>query len=138
MSDFSKYIKEISRDDIGPIEGIVSYLEQATTASDRIGIGYGDLPLKFYLPNKIYGGLVVDMPGSLDSLDVIVMRQNVITDRDREVTIAFDQYIQTHQNDFNALRLNVLDLPFECRETPDEHFKNLALEVPQVIIFVRK
>jgi hypothetical protein len=138
FSDFSKYIKDLRTDNIGPIEGIVSYLEQATIPTDKIGIGYGDLPLKFYLPNKIYGGLVVDMPQNLDSLDVIVMRQNVITDRDREVTVAFDNYIQNHQNDFNGLRLNVLDLPFECRETPDEHFKNNEMQVPQVFILVRK
>jgi len=138
LSDFPKYLKEITTDNIGPIEGIVSYLEQSTTAKDKIGIGYGDLALKFYLPNKIYGGLVVDMPSNMDSLDIIVMRQNVITDRDYEVTLAFNDYFQLHQNDFNVLQLNVRDLAFECRETPDEHFKNEAADVSQVIIYVRK
>jgi len=79
------------------------------------------------------------MPSSLDSIDVMVMRQNVLTDRDREVTLAFQQYVQAHPNDFNALQLKgVPDLPFECRETPDEHFKNEASEVFEVIIYVRK
>lgn len=138
FGDLSKYWKELHEENIGPLEAVVGFLEKKSTSQDKIIIGYGDLPLKFYLPNKIYGGLSVEIPENFDSIDFIVYRQNAITNKDLEVNRVIESYLDLNMHQFDAFRIQAPDLRFECRETPDEHYKNLRLKAPNVLVFLRK
>lgn len=50
------YLYEITHDLDGPIETMVTFLEENAETADRVFISYGDLPLKFYLDLEVKGG----------------------------------------------------------------------------------
>jgi hypothetical protein len=55
-SPLLEYLREITREDVGPIEAIVTLLRQEARPGERLFITYGDLPLRFYTDLQIRGG----------------------------------------------------------------------------------
>lgn len=106
---------------LGPMEGIVNFVRNECKSTDKIAISFGDLPLKFYLDNPIYGGLAGDLPENLEDMDVIIIRRNPIHQMDLKVQTRLNEYVQANLDKFNAFGLRVQDMPFENRETPEEH-----------------
>ena len=138
FSDFPRFIKELPKPEVGPIGGLVQFLESESTPNNRIAITYGDLPLKFYLPNNpIYGGLADDLPSNLDSIDFIIVRHFNLTDRDKEVSSILATYLQKNPKLFSAYGIKVKDQPYECRETPMEHYRNKDLKASNLRVYKR-
>ncbi|MCP4443027.1 MAG: hypothetical protein GY810_29325 [Aureispira sp.] len=134
IGDFPKYISKINEDFKGPIEGMVKFIEETSSPDDVIGLGYGDLPLKFYLPNRIYGGLAADLPEDPNILDLIIIRQHPITDRDYSVTQFLIQHLDNNPELYKAYSINVQDHGFQNREVPTEHvYTTLKVNNPLVI-----
>lgn len=121
IGDLPKYINKIHEDYDGPIEGMVKFIKKTSNPAEVIGISYGDLPLKFYLPQtRIYGGLANDLPKDPSILDIIIIRQHSITDRDFKVNeFLIDQLNKSGA--YQAYKINVQDQNFQNRETPHEH-----------------
>jgi 4-amino-4-deoxy-L-arabinose transferase-like glycosyltransferase len=112
--------KELNDDYTGPITGIVSFLENESKPGDRILIPYGDLPLKYYLPDRVYtGGHTANQPKDGDEFDFIVIRKTAIMDLDYKTSLWIKDLLS--EGRYELLALNVADNTFENRETPDEH-----------------
>lgn len=137
--DILNYTKELRYSNfVGPVEGMVGFIKRETKASDKIAISFGDLPLKYYLPNRIYGGLAGDLPENLDSMKVIIIRQNAIDLMDQRVQQRLDTYVQANLKKFKAYALNVEDSPFENRENPSNHYYEALLVTNSLTIHKRK
>lgn len=135
----ASYIQELGNDSFtGTVEAMVNFVKREAEPTDRIAISFEDLPLKFYLKNKIYGGLAGDLPPSLDSMDVIIIRMNAISSMDKKVQERLDKYMQKNHHKFKAYALNTEDAPFQNRETPDEHYYIAPLVTNPLTIHVRK
>ncbi|MCP4441729.1 MAG: hypothetical protein GY810_22715 [Aureispira sp.] len=134
IGDFPKYLSKIHDDFDGPIEGMVKFIEKTASPDDNICLGYGDLPLKFYLPNRVYGGLAADLPEDPNILDIIIIRQNPITDRDLGVSQLLMQHLDNSQGQYKAYQINVQDHRFQNREVPTEHiYTSRKVKNPLVI-----
>ena len=135
-----KYVtKELNDDYIGPITGIVSFLEKESKPGDKILIPYGDLPLKYYLPDRVYtGGHTALQPKDGDEFDFIVIRKTAIMDLDYKASL----WIQTllSKGDYELLALDVADNVYENRENPETHIWEApkVTEKNQLIIAVNK
>jgi len=106
---------------LGPMEGIVNFVQNECKTTDKIAILFGDLPLKFYLDNPICGDLAGDLPENLDKMDMVTIRRNPIHQMDLKVQTKLNQYVQANLDQFNAFGWRVQDMLFENRETPEEH-----------------
>jgi hypothetical protein len=104
---------------------------------DSIAISFGDLPLKFYLNNRIYGGLAGDLPTNLDSINFIIVRRNAVDVMDSKVQLRLHEYLQKNQQKFKAFALNVEDSPFQNREIPEAHFYEPPLVSNALVIHQR-
>ena len=132
------YCNELSANRyIGPMESIINFMEREAKPDDSIAISFGDLPLKFYLENRIYGGLAGDLPANLDSIDFIIVRRNAIDKMDQKIQYRLHDYIQKNQQSFKAFALNVEDSPFQNREIPEVHFFEPPLVSNALVIHKR-
>lgn len=134
IGDLPKYIQKIHEDYNGPIEGMVEFLKKTSSPEKTIGISYGDLPLKFYLPKtRIYGGLANDLPKDPSILDVIIIRHHPITERDFNVNQFLIEQLN-RSGAYQAYKINVQDQNFQNRETPHEHsYITPELTIPLII-----
>ncbi len=136
--DLLNYSKELFASSYtGPVESMVNFLKNEALKEDKIAISYGDLPLKYYLENPIYGGLAGDLPENLDSMDFIIVRRNSIDKMDQKVQIKLHEYIQLNLNKFKAYGLNVEDTPFQNREIPESHYYETPLVSNSLVIHKR-
>lgn len=123
MGDVANYTEELKEKKfLGPIDGFVNFLLVKAGKDAKVAISYGDLPLKFYTENKIYGGLAGDLPENLDSVDVFIIRANPIHDMDFKVREKMLQYLDKNKNAFQAMSPKIEDSPFQNREVPNEHY----------------
>lgn len=135
FSPIGNYLDEITHHYRGPTEGIVAYLNAHGSPEDVVAITYGDLPLKFYTPMRVVGGLTgEDLSPALKAKWVII-RHNVICEKD----FAVRQYLATHlrSQDYRPIELPYPDIPFDNRESPDEHLYRTVTNAPGVVIFER-
>ncbi len=134
LSPMKKYIESLHRDFRGPIGGIVSLLKEHAHKDDLIAISYGDLPLKFYLDNKIYGGLTGESVKNV-AFDWIIFRKYTLTPYDLEVKQTIAE--QTDWSQYQQLSINFPDTPFENRESPYEHYYQTVKGEDPVKVFRR-
>ena len=137
--DVANYWKEVKNESfIGPMESMVNFIQKEVDPSSKVAISFGDLPLKYYLPNyKIYGGLAGDLPENLDDMDVIVVRRNSIDKMDQKVQIRLYEYIQANSDKFQPYTLKVEDTPFQNRETLTEHYYETVPVTNPLVLYKR-
>lgn len=137
-SSLGAYLGELRSDLDGPIEGIVAFLEQHADPQDVVAISYGDLPLKFYLPNRVIGGLTGEDLDELPRARWLIPRHHTNTEADRRVKRALLGELRRAPEAFVRHRLDAPDLPFENREDPAIHrFAPAPPALPRVQIFER-
>ncbi|MBK5276307.1 MAG: glycosyltransferase family 39 protein [Desulfuromonadales bacterium] len=117
----------------GPIEGIVSYLNNHAKTSDIVAITYEDLPLKFYTTLQIVGGLTGENLLPARNADWIIIRKHVICDKDEQVRLYLEQNVDWHN--YQAIPINSPDIPFENNESPSLHQYRTMQDEDPVIIF---
>jgi hypothetical protein len=133
----TSFLYEITHDYDGPIEGIVSYLSEHGTEEDLVVITYGDMPLKFYTGMRVLGGLTGEDLSPVRDADWVIIRRNIISDKDAAV----HEYIARHlQRDaYQRVELDLPDIPFENREDPSQHLYRSVTDprIEKVSIFRR-
>jgi len=132
QSRWHRFVYEITHAFRGPTCGMTAYLNAHAKPSDTVAITYGDLPLKFYTPFKIVGGLTGEDLALARDADWIIVRQEVNCSKDAAVK----EYLEANI-DWDNYRSIVLDAPdtlFENREDPAEHRFRTARGVANVVI----
>lgn len=97
-----EYVREIMREDTGPIEAIVTLLRHEARPGDRLFITYGDLPLRFYTPLEIRGGQ------GCQRLDGWVLPEWVVV---RAFFRPWSEASPRHREDWHRTRAYVAALP---------------------------
>jgi len=130
---FTRFLGEITHDYNGPIEAIVEFLQEKASPRDTVAITYGDLPLKFYTDLRIVGGLTgEDLEPALDAR-WIILRKHIICSKDRAVGQFLEERLAAKR--FQRFELPAFDIPFENRESPEEHrFRSATSGSPVVIL----
>jgi 4-amino-4-deoxy-L-arabinose transferase-like glycosyltransferase len=134
--DMRRFLPELHQKYIGPIRAIATFLQEKAKPNDTIMISFGDLPLKFYLPeHKIYGGLTgEDLTPALNA-KYVILRKNAISQMDLKVHNFMSSQLKWDR--YQAYKLNVEDLPFENREVVNEHYFATPKVVNPIIIYER-
>lgn len=127
------YYHEITHKYVGPVDGIVEYLNEHARKSDIVAITYEDLPIKFYTGLRVIGGLTGEDLNPARKADWVIIRQYQITERDKAVT----DFLTANLPLMKAYRLITVpspDIPFQNREDPAKHLFRTATD-HRVIIF---
>jgi 4-amino-4-deoxy-L-arabinose transferase-like glycosyltransferase len=113
------YLYELGHRLDGPLEVLADYLNEHARPGDVLAISYGDLPLKFYTPLRVLGGLTGEDLTPARQADWIVPRRHVNTEEDRRVRRELLEIVRG--GDYELLLLDVPDVAFENREDPRLH-----------------
>ncbi len=119
----------------------IKFFQVRARAGDTILTTYGDLPLQFYTPCRVIGGLQGDVPQGTGSPDWVIKRWQLRWDRNLEMN-ASDQYILHYlrlNKDYEALNLPEEDEIFGNRADPYYHrFLQETEPVNHIIIYRKK
>jgi 4-amino-4-deoxy-L-arabinose transferase-like glycosyltransferase len=138
-SPLTDYFHELTQQYVGPIDGIVAYLNAHGTPDDVVAISYEDLPLKFHTKMRVVGGLTgEDLTPALRA-DWIILRHNIIIpSRDGAVWQYLAGHLRRSESDYVAIPLDCPDLPFNNREDPAERYRTETdPDIPPVILYRR-
>ena len=129
------FMGELRNDYDGPIEGLVKFLKINAKSTDVVAITYGDMPLKFYTDLRIVGGLTGEDLSASRTARWVIIRRNIISQKDYAVRQYLIQHLDPQR--YRRIVIDYPDLPFENRESPDEHRFKTAVSVPPVEIYER-
>jgi len=133
MKDF---LYEITHDYDGPLEGIVKYLNEHGNHDDLAAITYGDMPLKFYTDMKIIGGLTGEDLAPARQAKWVILRQNLVCEKDRQVGLYLVQNLPLNSSDYyERITLDYPDIIYENREDPAQHHFRTVLDAGRVVIY---
>jgi 4-amino-4-deoxy-L-arabinose transferase-like glycosyltransferase len=135
LHPLTDYFYEITHDYDGPIEGIVTYLNRHASPTDTVAITYGDLPVKFYTPLRVIGGLTGEDLSPAKTAEWIILRRHIHQRKDRVVHDYLRREVDLSQ--YRQITLPYPDVPFENRESPEEHLFRTARDQPPVTIYRR-
>jgi 4-amino-4-deoxy-L-arabinose transferase-like glycosyltransferase len=126
---------ELTHDFVGPLEGLVPYLNANGRDGDVVAVTYEDLPLKLYTRMRVVGGLTGEDLGPALAARWIVLRQYTITEEDARVA----EFLKAHiwWPLYENVTLSAPDTPWENRESPQEHLYRTAEGEPPVVVFKR-
>ncbi|MFQ5559397.1 MAG: hypothetical protein ACE5FU_02265 [Nitrospinota bacterium] len=127
---------ELTHDYDGPIEGIVGYLQKNGSPEDVVAITYGDFPVKFYTGLRVVGGLTGENLASAKRADWVIVRKNVICEKDFAVRNFLLKNVRWEN--YSRVELPYPDLPFENRESPGEHLYKTKTGYPGVLLFKKR
>lgn len=123
LQPLGQFGDELTQEFVGPVEGLVEYLSAQARPDDVLWITYGDLPLKFYTPLRVLGGLTgenLQVALEEEPPDWLVVRHNIVhEDRDGRVAEFIRREIDL--SEFQKVELPYTDTRFENREEPAEH-----------------
>lgn len=133
---FVSFSEEYRFDCTGPVDGIVEYINENATEGDTVVITYADLPLLFYTPLRVYGGLTGEDFETTPTPDWIIARHvNVGGDKESETRTFISQHIEAAP--YKRIELPYVDTAYQNREEPaDRRFRRLV-EGPPVVIWQR-
>lgn len=135
-SPFVDYLGELAGDFRGPVEGIVEYLNAHGDPDDLVAISYGDLPLKFYTPMRVMGGLTGEDLAPAADADWIILRRFVVArERDGRVRDQLEAFVDPAR--YRRVELPIPETRFENREEPRLHRFRSAREGEPVVLFER-
>ncbi len=128
------YLYEITHDYDGPIEGIVSYLNEHGNEGDIVAVTYGDMPLKFYTKMRVVGGLTgEDLSPAMDARWIIIRKHDVSNDK------RVLKHLLNHADwsKYRKITLNYPDITWENREDPFTHRFRTCTDENKVVIYER-
>gem|GEM_PF-571113 len=130
-SPLADFVKEQMQPVISPGLAIREYLKAHSSPDDIIVASYGDLPLKYYLPNRIMGGLTGEDLSQVEAPEWIITRRY----RHKAVDTRLMQWIW--RGHYQQIEIPVPDTRFEFREEPRAHLFTTDWNDKNVIIFRR-
>ncbi len=127
------YLYEITHDYDGPIEGITNYLNEHGNDNDVVFITYGDMPLKFYTPMRIVGGLTAEDLSDADDPDWVIVRRHSPPRLGRVI-----KHLQKIPlSNYRDVVIDYPDIINENREYPAKHRFRTAVNEQRVRIYRR-
>lgn len=130
------FLRELREDYRGPVEGVVEYLEAHARPDDVVAVAYGDLPLKFYTELKVVGGLTGEDLSPALNARFIIMRHEAVSQKEEAVARYLVENVDW--KDYERLDLDAPDIPYENRESIEEHLFTTAEGAPPVVMLRRK
>lgn len=130
------FLYEITHDWNGPVEGIVRYLRANSSPDDVVVCYHEEMPLKFYLPNKVYGGLTGEPLAGAEHAKWIVFRlpTQAAEERTRSYMRADEE-----SGKYKYIRLDGYpNLQFENREEPAEHGFRTPIVAKENYVWIMK
>ena len=115
-----------------PGVAILKYFQTHSTPHEVIVASYGDLPLKYYLPNRILGGRTGEDLSHIEPPEWLITRRY----RKFNVDQKLDQWIATEC--YDPIVIPVPDTPCENREEPRAHLFATDRSQGPVVIYRRK
>ncbi|MDH3212308.1 MAG: glycosyltransferase family 39 protein [Myxococcales bacterium] len=130
------YLHEITHGYEGPIEGIVRFLKQRARPSDTVAITYGDLPVKFYTPLRVIGGLTGEDLSEAQGAEWIILRRHRYTDEEKRVGEVLEAYLSAEA--YERYVLENPDVAWSNREDIRLHHFATPHDRPPVVIYGRR
>lgn len=130
------FVHEITHDYDGPIEGIVSFLDEHGSPDDTVAITYGDLPLKFYTDMRVVGGLTGEDLAEAEGADWIIVRRHRYTAEEKRVAeVLLDQL---SRRDYQMYTLDYPDIAWANREDIRLHHFRTVRDHPGITVFGKR
>ncbi len=136
LNPLPDYFYELTHDYDGPMEGVVTYLNEHASPGDTVAITYGDMPVKFYTPLRVVGGLTGEDLSPAKNPDWLILRHKIHDRKDRVVYDYLRREVDLSQ--YRKITLPFPDIPYENRESPEQHRFRTATNQPPVIIYRRR
>jgi hypothetical protein len=114
---------------------IVKYLQAHSQPEDVILSNIGDMPLKYYLPNRVIGGLAGEQLDEVAAPEWVILRKHA-----RYIPRKLNAKIQALacSDEYEPIVIPVPDTPFEHREDPCGHLFSTDWNEPLVVIYRRR
>ena len=130
------YAYELTHHYSGPMDGYVDYLNRHAKSQDVVLITYEDLPLKFYTPLKVIGGLAGDDLSRYPHPEWVIMRRHTVCADDAAV----GKYIIAHMDRklYDPIVLPYPDCALENREDLEHHLFRTATDEKPIVLFHRR
>jgi hypothetical protein len=138
---FFNYVDEITHDFDGPFEALTKFLNREAKPTDRVFISHGDLPLQFYTPLQIKGGLSCQDLNDWRSLpDWIILRhffrmspplEEARLDEER----TRDYLKMIPLSEYQKIKLDVVDTVWESIPEPEVHLYRTSIDGPPLIVY---
>lgn len=125
------FVREQLQPVTAPGRVIRDYLAQHAKPGELIVTSYGDLPMKFYLPQRVMGGLTGEDLSNIEPPPWIIPRRYRFKSVDKQLL----SWI--YQGNYQAIELPAPDTPFEFREEPQSHLFMTDWSERKVTIFRR-
>jgi 4-amino-4-deoxy-L-arabinose transferase-like glycosyltransferase len=133
LGDIPSYYKRITYKYTGPVESMVNFFQQHAHPNDIIGISYGDLPLAYYLPNRIISTHRPEDWHLLSQCKYVVVRHNV--NHSQEVEFA-NHLLTIFDERYRVARIpQSHDIPYELRETPEYDIRKEIAKAPEIMVY---
>lgn len=129
------FVKEQWRPVRSPGEAIVQYLKVHSTPHEVIAANYGDLPLKFYLPNRVIGGLAGEDLAQWQLPEWVILRKHLCGGK-QSVDDQLRNWVATGQ--YEEITLDAPDTAFEHREDPSARLFATDWHEQPVLIYRRR
>jgi hypothetical protein len=130
------HLAELRQEYVGPMQGIVRYLQTHASASDTVLITYEDLPLKFYTDMKVVGGLTGETLAPYTNPQWIILRKYYVGLEDS--TIRRHVWANVDLNNYENISIPYPDIPYQNREEPRDHHFTTVLGADSIHILHRK
>ena len=134
-SQMKDYLYEITHDYEGPGEGIAKYLNEHGSPEDIVAVTNGDMVLKFYTKMRVVGGFTGEDLSPAKDARWVIIRHYIICDKDQKVQKYLLENIPLRN--FRGIVIDYPDIPFENRESPDEHLFRTNTKEHRVVICER-
>jgi len=130
------FFHELAHDYKGPIGGIVTFLKANAKPGDTVVITYGDLPLKFYTPLRVMGGMTGEDLSPARNADWVIIRKHIINHLPGgDLDVRNYLLHNINRENYQPIRIDCPDIPFENRESPTEHYFKTVQDEDPVVIF---
>jgi 4-amino-4-deoxy-L-arabinose transferase-like glycosyltransferase len=130
------FVYELTHDYDGPIEGIVGFLRHNARPGDTVAIVYEDLPLKFYTPLRVFGGLTGEDLEAARGAEWIILRYDNPAPVCRSTRETLRRFLA--EGDYARIVLDAPEIPFENREDVRLHHFRTVEAARRVEIWGRR
>jgi hypothetical protein len=128
-SDPLMYYQELTHAYVGPNEGLVGFLAANAQPGQTVAVNYEDLPLMFYTPQRVLGGLGLHGLGKDSRPDWIIDRQYGPY-RDLLATLVSG-------GTYERIEIQYPDIRWENRPEPGEHHYLTVQDEDPVVLYKR-